>query len=334
MTTLALPIAPSESFDRRFHEPLRSAGRITTLQINIGLQCNLACRHCHVDSSPQRRSDEENMQADVAEQLIAWVAEHPGIGLIDITGGSPEMNPLFRRLVTSFRAMGRRVMDRCNPTIIEHVDKRTGANFEWVPAFLADHQVEVTASLPCYLEDNVDKQRGKGAYNASVEGLLKLNAVGYGTDPALVLNLVFNPGGASLPPPETSLEADYKRELQERFGLVFNHLFTITNMPIARFRRDLEQAGKLKDYLDKLVAAYNPATIEGLMCRHQVHVNHKGEVHDCDFNYGVSLPVPGSEGRKLWEMSMSELEHRVIGTADHCYGCTAGAGSSCGGALV
>lgn len=334
MTTIALPIAESAAFCKRFETDLRAAPKITTLQINIGLRCNLACRHCHVDSSPQRISEGENMTADTADRVMAWLSDNPGIETVDFTGGSPEMNPSFRRLVTHARSLGLRVIDRCNPTIITHTDRRTGEDYAWVPGFLAEHGVEVSASLPCYLEDNVDQQRGRGSYNASVEGLLRLNAVGYGTDPALVLNLIYNPTGPSLPPPQCALENDYRRELRERFGIAFTGLFTITNMPIARWRRDLERAGQLDAYMDKLVAAYNPGTIDALMCRHQVHIDPQGRLSDCDFNHALAMRTPGHEDHHLWDVTLAELGNRVIATGDHCYGCTAGAGSSCGGALV
>ncbi len=333
MTQVSLPIAEADAFHRRFAHELRAAPRITTLQINIGLRCNLACRHCHVDSSPQRRGDDENMPPEIADRVIAWVLEHEQIDTIDITGGSPEMNPHFRRMVEAFAAAGRHVMDRCNPTIITHVEK-DGTDYAWVPAFLAKHKVEVVASLPCYTADNVDKQRGRGSFDASVQGLLALNDVGYGTDPDLPLNLVYNPNGPSLPPPQESLEADYKRELREHFGIAFTSLFTITNMPIKRWRRDLEQSGKLETYMDKLVHAYNPDTINGLMCRHQVHIDPLGRLFDCDFNHALDLRTPGRETQHLWDVTPDDLADRVIATADHCYGCTAGAGSSCGGALV
>lgn len=334
MTTIALPIAESDAFYRRFEQELRSAPAITTLQINIGLRCNLACNHCHVDSSPARLGDDENMSADVADRVMQWIADHPSIQTIDITGGSPEMNPNFKRLVAHCRALGRGVIDRCNPTIIMHQDRRTGESFEWVPRFLADHQVEVTASLPCYTAENVDKQRGRGSFDASVQGLLALNDVGYGKDPDLKLNLVYNPGGASLPPPQCALEGDYKRELREHFGIEFTRLYTITNMPIKRWRRDLERAGKLEAYMDKLVGAFNADTIDGLMCRHQIHIDPQGRLFDCDFNHALDLRVPGREAQHLWDVSVEDLTDRLIATADHCYGCTAGAGSSCGGSLI
>jgi len=339
MTTLALPIAESQAFYRQFDHELRSAPVITTLQFNIGKVCNLACRHCHVDSSPARTAPEDNASAETIDRVLAWLADAPGITTVDITGGSPEMNPHFRRFVIACRAMGKKVIDRHNPTITTHTDRKTGQQpYTWIPQFLAENQVEVVASLPCYTADNVDQQRGRGSYDASVEGLLRLNDVGYGKDPALVLNLVYNPAGPSIAPHQSALEPDYHRELDQRFGIKFNSLFTITNMPIARWRHDLERAGQLGDYMDKLVNAFNPATIEGLMCRHQVNLDPQGRLYDCDFNQALDLAMPAVNGRAtpthLWDVTPAELADRLIATADHCYGCTAGAGSSCGGSLV
>jgi radical SAM/Cys-rich protein len=253
---------------------------------------------------------------------------------VDLTGGSPEMNPNFRWMVEAFRRAGRTVIDRCNPTIIGYVDRRTGAEYDWVPEFLAEHRVEIVASMPCYLEESVDRQRGRGAYDASVEGILALNDVGYGRDPALRLNLVYNPNGPHLPPPQASLADDYRRELAARFGIVFNELWTIANMPIKRWRRELERDGRLERYLNVLIDAYNPATIDGLMCRHQISIDPRGAPYDCDFNQALGLPVRGANDRRIWDYDEDDLAGRVIATADHCYGCTAGAGSSCGGALA
>lgn len=333
-SSLALPVLTEQAFHRRFETDLTAAAQIRTLQINVGLVCNLACRHCHVESGPKRLSSEENMSAEVAGRILDWLRLHDEIETVDITGGSPEMNPSFRRLVTRSRELGRHVMDRCNPTIITYTDPRMGASYEWIPEFLAEHEVEVVASLPCYQEENVEHQRGRDSYRRSIEGLLRLNAAGYGRDPRLRLNLVFNPNGAQLPPPQEGLQEDYKRELAERFGLVFDELWTITNMPIKRWRRELEQQGSLQRYMQTLVDAFNPETVDGLMCRHQIHVDSQGRLHDCDFNYALDMRTPGHESRFLWEVSADELAGRRIGTADHCYGCTAGAGSSCGGALT
>ena len=244
------------------------------------------------------------------------------------------MNPAFRSMVETFVANGLTVLDRCNPTIIGHVDRRTGEGYGWVPEFLAAHKVQVVASMPCYLEDNVERQRGKGSYDESVAGLRRLNEVGYGRDPELRLNLVYNPNGPILPPPQASLEAEYKRELSERFGIVFNELWTITNMPIKRWRHELERNGQLPAYMSTLIAAFNPDTVEGLMCRHQISIDPQGRLYDCDFNQAIALAAPGSQGRYLWDYTAEELANRVIATDDHCYGCTAGPGSSCGGTLA
>ena len=336
MTLLAtLPVATEDAFCTRVGpEGLRAADRIRTLQINIGLVCNLACRHCHVESSPKRTGDGENMGEETASKVLEWLTANPGLETVDLTGGSPEMNPHFRFLVRGARELGLRVMDRCNPTIIPYRDGKTGLAYDWIPDFLAQNEVEVVASLPCYLEDNVRKQRGLHAYDASIDGLKRLNAVGYGHDPRLRLNLVYNPVGPSLPPPQQGLEEDYRRELDARFGLVFNELWTITNMPIKRWRDDLERSGKLADYMQLLVDAYNPTTVDGLMCRHQIHIDSQGRMHDCDFNHALSLRVPDQGGRRLWDVTLEELSTRRIATGDHCYGCTAGAGSSCGGAIA
>lgn len=336
MSTLSLPVVDERAFHRHFEADLRSDPVITTLQINIGLRCNLACNHCHVDSSPARIAEQDNMTAGVADRVMRWLSENPTIRTVDITGGSPEMNPNFERLVRHARSLGMDVIDRCNPTILTFTENKKfgGGDYRWVPGFLAEQGVIVTASLPCYTADNVDAQRGRGSYDASVEGLLLLNDVGYGKDPALPLNLVYNPGGASLPPPQESLEADYKRELRRRFGIEFTRLWTITNMPIKRWRRDLERAGKLEKYMDLLVDAYNPETIDGLMCRHQVHINPEGRMSDCDFNRALDMDTPGYEDKFLWDTTAERLGGRVIATGDHCYGCTAGSGSSCTGSLA
>jgi len=334
LSTIELPVLPTDAFHLHFARELTAAPQITTLQINIGYVCNLACRHGHVESSPARTAPGENMDEATARRVVDWVLANPSIQTVDFTGGSPEMNPSFQPMVRELHDAGLKLMDRCNPTIIEHVDRKTGARYDWIPQFLADHRVQVVASMPCYLEDNVERQRGRGSYNASIEGLRKLNDVGYGRDPHLKLNLVYNPNGPSLPPPQEALADDYHRELHDRFGLVFDELWTITNMPIRRWRHELERDGKLEEYMTLLVNAYNPATIDGLMCRHQVSIDPQGRLYDCDFNQALNMHILGSEGRFLWDYTADELASRVIATADHCYGCTAGAGSSCGGALA
>ena len=329
-----LPILPHQSFARRFDPELFAAKRIHTLQINIGLHCNLACRHCHVESSPARHHSHENMDGATADRILDWIGQHPQVRTIDITGGSPEMNPHFRRIVEQARQLDRHVMDRCNPTLICYRDRRSGQDYQWLPAFLAENVVEVVASMPCYLEDNVDHQRGQGAHRDSIEGLRRLNDVGYGRDPDLCLNLVYNPSGPHLPPPQEQLTWDYQRELEQRFGIVFNELWTIANMPIKRWRHDLERQNELEPYMQLLVDAFNPATLDGLMCRHQIHVDWQGRLYDCDFNHALTLSAVGRGSQFLWDLAPDDLAHRPIATADHCYGCTAGAGSSCGGALV
>lgn len=305
----------------------------TILQINLGLFCNLACKHCHVGSSPKRTGADENMSAETANRIVEWLGRNPEIKTLDLTGGSPEANPQFRKIVRAARELGIQVMDRCNPTIIGYTDA-DGTGYDWIPGFLAEHEVTVVASMPCYLEDNVRQQRGLTAYDDSVHGLLALNAVGYGKDPRLTLNLVYNPNGPHLPPPADKLGIDYHRELQERFGLVFNELWTITNMPIQRWRDDLSRQGQLTNYMTLLADAFNPDTVDGLMCRHQIHIDSQGRIFDCDFNYALNLPSPVAEGKRLWDVSLSDLKSRRIATAEHCLGCTAGSGSSCGGSLV
>ncbi|TWT99728.1 molybdenum cofactor biosynthesis protein A [Botrimarina colliarenosi] len=321
-------------FVERLGVPLRARAEITTLQVNVGLACNLACRHCHVDSSPKRTAADENLSEETAERILGWLANAPSITTVDLTGGSPEMNPHFRRLVTESRRLGKRVMDRCNPTILVHRDTTGAEPYAWAPAFLADHGVHVVASLPCYLEENVRKQRGLTAFPDSVAGLRRLNDIGYGRRPELRLTLVYNPVGPSLPPPQQQLEADYRRVLRDEYGLEFTELWAITNMPIARWRDDLERRGELAAYEQRLLDAFNPATFEGLMCRGQIHVDSQGRVHDCDFNYALRLPTPSTAGRFLWEIDPAELGGREIATGPHCFGCTAGAGSSCGGSLA
>ncbi|MHC4218335.1 MAG: arsenosugar biosynthesis radical SAM (seleno)protein ArsS [Planctomycetota bacterium] len=334
MSAIPLPILDSTQFRTRFETQLRSASRISTLQINIGYVCNLACNHCHVESSPARTAPGDNMDWPTARRVVDWVVAQSGITTVDITGGSPEMNPNFRWMVETLREHGRHVMDRCNPTIIEHTDPRTAWGGSWIPQFLAANQVEVVASLPCYQRDNVDRQRGRGSFDASIEGLRKLVAVGYGTDPALKLNLVYNPVGPYLPPPQETLVEDYRRELESRFGIVFTDLWTIANMPIRRWRHQLERDGKLEAYMDALTEAYNPATVDGLMCRHQISIDPQGRLYDCDFNQALGLRTPAMESAFLWDVTAGQLGNREIATDDHCYGCTAGCGSSCGGAIV
>jgi radical SAM/Cys-rich protein len=306
--------------------PAISRGKLDTLQINVGYRCNQSCVHCHVNAGPNRT---EEMSAEVVDTVIAFL-ERQRISTLDITGGAPELNPHFRRLVTAARDLGVRVMDRCNLTILEldgHDD---------LAAFLAAQQVEIVASLPCYSEDNVNRQRGKGAFDASIRGLQRLNALGYGDErKGLVLNLVYNPQGPSLPPPQEALEADYKRELFDNFGIVFNRLFTLANMPIQRFGSMLISKRQFDGYLDLLQQAHLDANLDGVMCRSMISVDYRGYVYDCDFNQMLDLPLArnGAARAHLSDLLAENLAGRPIRVAGHCFACTAGQGSSCGGAL-
>lgn len=314
---------------------LRSSVPIT-LQINIGLNCNLACKHCHVESSPRRTKHDENMSQTTADRVIEWLKDHRRtIQSVDLTGGSPEMNPHFRSLVRTASDLGMSVIDRCNPTIIVH--ERDGQDYGWIPAFLAKHQVHVHASLPCYLPENVRRQRGVHAFDDSIEGIRKLNSVGYGIDAKLPLTLVYNPTGPKLPPSAEMLEGDYRRVLREQFDLSFTRLITITNMPIARWRSHLKRSDQLEQYEQLLVDSFNDATVDHLMCRHQIHIDSNGLIHDCDFNFamGMGASIDGDRSRKyLWDFTPEDLTGRRIATGSHCFGCTAGTGSGCGGSLV
>jgi len=318
-----------EPFARTLRErglgALRAAD-VTWLQVNVGKRCNQACHHCHVDAGPQRT---EVMDERTAERVLTLMRRARRLDLVDFTGGAPELNPHWRRLVREARACGARVIDRCNLTVLLEPGQ------EDTVGFLAEHRVEVVASLPCYSPGNVDKQRGGGVFDKSIEALRRLNAAGYGRSPELKLDLVYNPGGPFLPPPQAKLEVDYKARLQADFGVVFDNLITITNMPIARFRHDLLRAGRLDEYRAVLLEAFNPATVEGLMCRSLVSVGWDGELYDCDFNQMLELGLAPSAGaRTLWDIeSLDELAEREIATAEHCFGCTAGAGSSCGGSI-
>ncbi len=300
--------------------------RPSTLQANLGYLCNIACLHCHVGAGPTRK---ELMDRDTIGLLLDYI-DARGVGTLDVTGGSPEMNPHFRELMSAARSRGVHCMDRCNPTIIEE------PGYEWVPAFLAEQRIEVVASLPCYLEDNVDAQRGDGVFQASIAGLRKLNALGYGQpDSGLTLNLVYNPLGPSLPPGQGALQEAYKAHLGERFGLVFNELFTLANMPIKRFGSVLLSRGEFDAYLALLKNAYRRENLNGVMCRDLISVDWRGYVYDCDFNQMLELPLgaAGGERRHLSDLIDTELEGAPITVAEHCWGCTAGQGSSCGGAL-
>ena len=305
--------------------PALRRGTLDTLQINVGYRCNQTCFHCHVNAGPTRT---EEMDAGVAELALAFIARRD-IKTLDITGGAPELNANFRRLVTGARALGVNVMDRCNLTILEQPGQ------EDVAAFLATNGVEVVASLPCYSLKNVEAQRGKGVFDASIRGLKALNALGYGRDPALTLNLVYNPLGPSLPPGQAGLEADYKRELGDNFGIVFNKLFVLANMPIQRFGSTLVTKGEFDLYLNLLQDAHLDANLDGVMCRSLISVDYKGYVFDCDFNQMLDLPMPYGANKRvhLADLMDADLSGNPIRVSGHCYGCTAGQGSSCGGAL-
>jgi radical SAM/Cys-rich protein len=300
--------------------------RLSTLQVNVGYRCNQSCVHCHVAAGPHRT---EEMGAEVIDLVLA-VLEHRRISTLDITGGAPELNPNFRMLVRQARALSVRVIDRCNLTILDVPGQ------EDLAEFLAGEAVEITASMPCYLEDNVDRQRGKGVFEASVRALKRLNALGYGIPGKdLILNLVYNPQGASLPPQQAELEDDYKRILGGRYGVTFNHLFTLANMPIQRFGAILLSKGEFDRYLAMLHAAHRPENLDGVMCRDLISVDWRGMLYDCDFNQMLDLPAIGADRRPLHlsDLLVRDLAANPIQVGGHCYGCTAGQGSSCGGAL-
>ncbi len=305
--------------------PLRR-GTLQTLQVNVGYRCNQSCVHCHVNAGPNRT---EEMAGETVDTVLAFI-ERQRITTLDITGGAPELNPHFRRLVTGARDRAVHVMDRCNLTILEQPGQ------EDLAEFLAAQQVEVVASMPCYQIDNVDRQRGQGVFDGSIRGLRRLNAVGYGRpEAALTLNLVYNPQGPSLPPPQAALESDYKRVLGERYGIVFNNLYTLANMPIQRFGAILLSQGQFDDYLALLQHAHRDANLDGVMCRSLISVDYRGYVYDCDFNQMLDLPLAGGghERRHLSDLLHADLAGRPVRVAGHCFGCTAGQGSSCGGAL-
>ncbi len=295
-----------------------------TLQMNLGYLCNIACTHCHVEAGPKRTELMDRQTMDVALEFM----QVQSIRNLDVTGGSPEMNPYFCEFMRQAAALDVHLMDRCNPTIIEE------PGYEWVPGFLAELGVEVIASLPCYTADNVDAQRGKGVFDASISALQKLNALGYGQpNSGLELNLVYNPVSPSLPPPQEGLEADYTRFLYDTFGIVFNKLFTIANMPIKRYAHMLLREKRMGEYMALLRGAHKHENIASVMCRGLVSVDWQGYVYDCDFNQMLEMPLGGRDAVHLRELMHLDFSQRPIAVADHCYGCTAGQGSSCGGAL-
>ena len=328
VTMTPIPVLPS-LFSRTLMEhgvlPLR-ARTIHTLQVNVGKLCNQTCQHCHVDAGPSRT---EIMSRETMESILTVLRRHPEITTVDVTGGAPEMNSHFEYLVSESRALGRTVLDRCNLTVFSVKGK------SHLPRFLADHQVEIIASLPCYLEENVDQQRGKGVFTRSLTALRQLNALGYGSeDTGLVLNLVYNPLGPNLPPDQRELEEAYKDQLFSRFGIRFNQLYTITNMPINRFLNDLYAQGKYEAYMSLLIENFNPHSVENVMCRSLLSVGWDGRLYDCDFNQMLDLPVSRDLPQTIAEFDFEALARRSIIIGQHCYGCTAGAGSSCGGAIA
>lgn len=301
------------------------ATAVETLQVNVGKRCNQACKHCHVDASPKRT---ESMSRETAEQVLAALQRFR-IPTLDITGGAPELNPSFRWLVAEARARGTHVIVRHNLTVMFEPEQ------EDLPDFFRAHQIEVISSLPYFQEQQTDAQRGNGVFTKSIEALRQLNAVGYGAaDSGLLLHLVYNPVGAFLPPAQSSIEADFKRELQARYGLRFNHLYTITNMPIKRFLDYLRRSGNEERYLRKLVEAFNPAAVAGVMCRRLVSVDWTGRLYDCDFNQMLELGVTEEMPQTIAAFDPARLAERRIVTGAHCFGCTAGAGSSCGGVVA
>jgi radical SAM/Cys-rich protein len=305
--------------------PAVRRARLDTLQVNLGYRCNQSCVHCHVNAGPNRTEAMDGATID----LVLAVLERRRVGTLDITGGAPELNPHFRRLVTAARTRGVKVMDRCNLTILET------AGQEDLAEFLAAEAVEIVASMPCYLESNVDRQRGHGVFEASIRALVRLNRLGYGREGSgLVLNLVYNPQGASLPPPQHVLEADYKRVLGETYGIVFNSLYTLANMPIQRFGAVLIAKGEFDHYLGLLKSAHRDDNLDGVMCRNLVSVDWRGFVYDCDFNQMLDLPMRhAGTDLHIRDILEADIAGRPVRVAGHCYGCTAGQGSSCGGSL-
>jgi radical SAM/Cys-rich protein len=326
-TAIKLKPVLGPSFSDTLHKhgigPLRRE-QLRELQINVGRRCNQACHHCHVDAGPKRM---EIMTWETMEKILEW-AKTSGITKVDITGGAPEINPQFRRLVDSFLALGVEITSRCNLTVLLESGQ------EDLAPWFAHRKIRLVCSLPCYTQKNVDAQRGLGVFDKSISALKQLNAVGYGIRDDLVLDLVYNPGGASLPGAQVKLERDYKTHLAEDFGIAFSRLITITNLPINRFAHFLERTGQYEKYMQLLEDNFNPATVSELMCRHLVSVDWLGRVFDCDFNQMLDLPLGDAPHRYLWDISVTHFSNAPIAVDSHCFGCTAGAGSSCGGALA
>lgn len=323
-----------QSFQERVYGALGGSltrGALSTLQVNLGKRCNMACLHCHVEAGPNRA---EEMSSERVDEVLTLLRLSPQLMTLDLTGGAPELNPHFKRLVRGARSLGRRVIDRCNLSILLEPESVGLAEF------LAEQAVEVVASLPCYLEENVESQRGKGSFSKSLEGLRLLNSLGYGQGgTGLTLNLVYNPTGPSLPPAQEGLQAAYQRELKNRYNIEFNHLFTITNMPIKRFGDQLTRRGEREAYQTLLTESFNASNLSSLMCRELISVSWDGKLYDCDFNQMLELPLSAAP-QDLSDLvtlalsgSLSTLTQSPIATGAHCFGCTAGAGSSCGGSL-
>lgn len=325
-TLEALPLARSfeEAVASAGHSPLMTTG-VSVLQINVGRRCNQACRHCHVDAGPDRT---EVMRDEIVDACLAFL-ESTDVPTLDVTGGAPELHPRFREIVRRARAAGRHVIDRCNLTITRL------PNYADLPEFLARHQVEVIASLPSHAQKQTDAQRGAGVFDDSIAALRRFNELGYGVEGSgLMLNLVTNPVGAFLPAPQQALEADWKRTLRLRHGITFNRLYTITNMPISRYLQFLIDSGNLQAYMERLVNAFNPAAVDGLMCRYTLSVGWDGRLHDCDFNQMIDLGTASESPQTIFDATAAALTARRIVVGPHCFGCTAGAGSSCGGATT
>jgi len=306
--------------------PALKRANLEILQVNLGYLCNLSCTHCHVNAGPRRTELMDKQTID----LVLEVIKKRNVKTLDLTGGAPEMNPHFRYLVSEARKLNCEVIDRCNITILAE------PGYEDLAQFLADEKVQVVASLPCYTQDNVDAQRGKGVFDSSIQGLLKLNELGFGIDGTdLELHLVYNPGGAFLPPAQVQLQQDYKQRLKEDWGIEFNELFTITNMPISRFGSMLVSKGQFTDYMQLLIDNYQASNLKTVMCRTTVSVDYLGNLYDCDFNQMLEMPVKNSaqENRHISDLLVDDLAGDKIEVAGHCFGCTAGQGSSCGGAL-
>jgi radical SAM/Cys-rich protein len=297
---------------------------LEVLQVNLGLRCNQQCHHCHLEASPLR----QEMMGWPTMELVLEAARRVRCRLVDLTGGAPELNPHFLSFLEALRREAHPVQVRTNLTVLSE------PGLENLPDFFRDHQIQLVASMPCYLEENVRAQRGSGVYEKSITAIRRLNALGYGLRPDLPLNLVYNPGGPFLPPPQSVLEEDYRRELGERFGIFFTRLLTITNMPLGRFKGELRRQGQERSYLRLLRHSFNPQTVTGLMCRHQLSVGWDGTLYDCDFNLALCLPVDHGAPDHIQSFSVPDLRSRRIVTGEHCFACTAGCGSSCAGALA